>query len=109
MDIKDILDKELTQDEIEAQIISQGYQVLQVISHPGWQVILSTLMAVKTNIEKERSNGIRNTTNGERALYFSGKVDGFSECVDSIYNIIKAAKSIENGREQKKQSEAENE
>ena len=98
MDIKDLLDKEMTEEEIEGQIISQGYQVLQVISHPGWQVVLSTLLAVKTNIEKERANGVRNQTNGERALYFSGRVDGFSEAIESIYNVIKTARGVEDKR-----------
>ena len=108
MNIQDLVGKKFTREEIDGQILSQGRAVMQVVLSPGWQVILSTLMAVKTNIEKERSNGIKNVTNGERALYFSGKVDGFSQAIDEIYNIIEIANKVEEDREFKKQAEEDN-
>ncbi len=107
MNIKDLLSTQLSQDQIEEQIINQGHLVLEVLSLPGWQVILSTLAAVKVNIERDRRNGVRNQTNGERALYFSGRVDGCQETIDALYEIIQAAQKVKEDRALRMQQEAE--
>lgn len=107
MNINDLIDAEYTQEQIEEQMVNQGFMVLQIISSPGWQVILSTLAAVKNNIEEERANGLRNMTNGDRALYFSGKVDGFKQAISEINNIVKMAGDVKKNRAIRKQSEAE--
>lgn len=103
MNIKDILDSEITQKQIEERILREGYLVLQVIQHPGWDLICGALIAAKIRAEKERKKTISKASTRENSLYWNGIVDGIEEAKEAIYSVIKSAEDVRQNRANKDQ------
>lgn len=103
MNIKDILDSEVTQKQIEERILREGNLVLQVIQHPGWDLICGALIMAKINAEKSRKKTISKVSTRENSLYWNGIVDGIEEAKEAIYQIIRSAEDVRRNRENKDQ------
>ena len=98
MNIKEILDSEVTQKHIEERIVREGNLVLQVISSPGWDLVLGSLLMAKINAEKSRRSAVSKQTTREMSLYWNGIVDGIEEAKEAIYRVVKAAEEVKKNR-----------
>lgn len=107
MNIKEILDMELTQEKIDDEIIRQGQQILAILSMPGWNVIESVLAITKINAEKARKRQNTKQSTREMALYYNGLVDGVDEAREAIYETVRKAEETRQRKQFEKESEAE--
>ena len=105
MNLKDILDSEITQKQLEERIVREGNLVLQVITHPGWQLVEGCLLMAKVHAERERKKSIVKQSTRENALYYCGLVDGIEEAKQAIYDVIKSSERLRESKNNAAQME----